>query len=730
MAKKNKYFAQQSATASIMRTKGMLNSKHELMLYGKIGDWWDGMDALTIVRELEALDTDVITVRIHSQGGYITEGLAMYNALRNSAKPVHVYIDGICASMATVVAMAASEGHLYTPDNALWMIHKPWGSVDGNADQLREHADNLDVLQASMIAAYTATGRLTTERITEILATGKDYYLTGGEAVEQGIADNLLEPLKAAASVDLSALQAPADKHRALFDFYAASAAPTREKEETRMNKLKKLQSLYAALKSKGTAEADIHAALAKAMAMSVVKVQELLAIAGDETDTEEKVLQSGIDALASWRTDPAPAPAPQPVNDTQAEIAAERRRVADITALASQHALPDEQRNRLINDGATLDQARAAALEFLAAADRNRQPAPGNRVVFPDQTTFSDAMASALLHRIAPARFQLSEAAGEFRGLSLLDMAAECLQQVGVNTRGMSRRELAGMAMQTTSDFPNVVADVANKILLAAYQAQPRTFLPLATQVTLSNFKSKHAIEIGGGSSLKQVNEHGEYERGTVSEGKRSYKLSTFGRIFAFSRQLLIDDDIGAIQQFMSQIGALAARKESEVVWGLVKAGSIFSSGNKNIAAGDHITEAALSEHRKLMRQMKGLDGEPINIVGKYLVVNSDRETEAQKILAAILANASSAVNPFSNSLELIVEPLLDDVSLNPWYTFADPSLVPTLEYAYLEGESGPYIETRNGFEVDGIQIKVRHDFGAGFVSHRGAIKNPGKAA
>src|SRR5690606_18579509 len=197
----------------------------------------------------------------------------------------------------------------------------------------------------------------------------------------------------------------------------------------------------------------------------------------------------------------PAPTPAPQPAGDAAAAIAAERRRVADITALATQHGLPDEQRNRLINDGSTLETARAAALDFLATADRSRQPAPGGRITFAEGSTFREAMGSALLHRAAPSRFELAEDAGEFRGLTLLEMAAACLQNAGVNTRGMSRRELAGMAMQTTSDFPHVVADVANQILLAAYQAQPRTFLPIATQVTLSNFKAKHSVEIGGGS-------------------------------------------------------------------------------------------------------------------------------------------------------------------------------------------------------------------------------------
>ena len=727
--------ATMSATAQLMRANGLLNNRDELLLYGIIGDWWEGMDAFSIAQELESISGDTIVVRIHSRGGNIVEGLAMYNALRQAAKPVHIYIDGVCASMATVIAMAASPGHLYTPDNALWMIHKPWAEASGNADDLRQFADNLDVLEQSLVAAYTATGRVTEAHITEILSTGKDYYFTGAEAVEQGFADQQTPSIEAAASIDLSTLNQPQGQHKALFDFYAVNAATPPQNREDRTMK-RKLKKLMAALTQQGVAAADINKALATAMNVAVAEVDALLADAGNPTDAQ---LQAGLDALALLEAEPQnpepqaaargpqPSAAPQPMT-AQAAIAIERRRIADINALASRHGLPDDARDQLVTSGATLEDARAAALDHLAQQDSSRQPRPGVRLIDTSGPAFREGIACAMLNRMQPGRYQLEEGAREFRGMNLLTMAAECLERAGVSTRGLSANELAARALHTTSDFPNVVADVANKVLLAAYQAQPRTFLPIANRATLTNFKLKHAIEIGGGSDLKEVSEAGEYEHGTVSESNRSYKLSTFGRIFALSRQLMINDDIGALNQFLSNIGSLASRKESQVVWGLVKAGAIFSQNNKNVVtAGGAVSDTQLNNMRKTLRQMKGLDGEPINITGRYLVVNSERETEAQKALAAVLAVETSEVNVFQNSLSLIVEPLLDDVSNNPWYVWADPALVPTLEYAYLEGEEGPYIETRNGFEVDGIQIKVRHDFGAGWTSHRGCVRNAG---
>lgn len=717
-----------SPKAQQMRAKGLLNSKNELLLYGIIGDWWEGMDALTIVRELEAIDSDIITVRIHSPGGSVADGLALYNALLNSTKPVHVYIDGMCASIATAVAMAADDGRLYTPDNALWMIHKAHAVVQGNDDELRDSADALSTVNESMIAAYTASGRVNEARIREIFATNKDYFMTGAEAVSEGFADSLIEPIKAAAQIDVSGLSAPQGAHKKLFEFYAVNAAPTPTKEEPSM-KLKQLLALQAALITQGIAAADITSALGKAFGVASDKVAALLVEGTTATDNQ---LQAGLDALGALKA-PAAAPAPAVVPaatmvDTQAAIANERRRVNDINLLAARHGLPNDRRDQLVNDGSTLEQARAIVLDFMATQDRRRQPVPGVRMIDTALEAFRASMTNAMLNRMQPSHFKLEEGGRDFRGMSLLDMAAACLERAGVDTRGMTRNELAAKALHTASDFPHIVADVANKVLLRAYQAQPRTFLPIATQATLSDFKLKHAIEIGGGSELKEVNEAGEFEHGTVTEGKNSYKLSTFGRIFSMTRQLLINDDIGAFTQFMANVGALAARKESSVVWALVKAGAIFSSGNKNlVASGGTVDETQLDKVRMLHRKQVGLDGEPINVSGKFLVVNSDRETVAQKLLSAVQATATSGVNPFAGSYQLIVEPLLDAVSNNPWYSFADPALVPTLEYAYLEGEAGPYIETKNGFEVDGIQIKVRHDFGAGWVSHRGAVKNPG---
>jgi hypothetical protein len=105
--------------------------------------------------------------------------------------------------------------------------------------------------------------------------------------------------------------------------------------------------------------------------------------------------------------------------------------------------------------------------------------------------------------------------------------------------------------------------------------------------------------------------------------------------------------------------------------------------------------------------------------------VVPAALETKAEQVLATLAAATVDDTNPFSGRLSLIVEPRLADPKA--YYLAADPAAVPSIEFSYLEGASGPQIDTRHGFDVDGLETRVRLDFGAGFLDHRGIVKNPG---
>ena len=136
------------------------------------------------------------------------------------------------------------------------------------------------------------------------------------------------------------------------------------------------------------------------------------------------------------------------------------------------------------------------------------------------------------------------------------------------------------------------------------------------------------------------------------------------------------------------------------------------------------------LAAMRSAMLLQKGLEGRYITVRPKFLLVPPELEEAALKVTnAAIVAARGSDVNVVGPTLTPITEPRLHDGSSTAWYGAADPSTVDTIEYAYLEGHEGVFTETKHGFEVDGLQVKCRHVFGAKAIDWRGLYKNDGAA-
>lgn len=417
--------------------------------------------------------------------------------------------------------------------------------------------------------------------------------------------------------------------------------------------------------------------------------------------------------------------------------IVAERSRVSEINTLCERHAIDTATRNKLIDENATVDHARSVVLETLAVRDAAK---PTNNVrveTLVDETeTRRAAVENALMHRANPARVKLEDHGRQYRGLTLLEMGRSMVEASGVSTKGMSKMDLAQRAL-ATSDFPIILANVANKTLRAGYEAAPQTFKPWTRQTTAPDFKAMQRSQIGDAPQLKQVNEHGEFTYGTIGEGKESYQLATYGRIIALTRQTIINDDLGAFADLPAKFGRAAADLESDIVWGIVTANAamadaiaLFHASHGNLAgAGAAISVSTLGAARAAMRIQKSLDSRPINLMPRYLLVPAAQETLAQQFVANtnIVYTKGSDYNPFAGALQVLAEPRLDANSTTAWYMACDPMTIDTIEYCYLEGNEGVYIETRNGFEVDGMEIKARLDFAAKAIDFRGLYKNPG---
>ena len=449
-------------------------------------------------------------------------------------------------------------------------------------------------------------------------------------------------------------------------------------------------------------------------------------------------------DAGATVRSNTVPtqttqtAQAPAPVQTTQAPAQTTRAQVnTEIRALRQTFGLPDAWSNDLIDREATVEQARAAAVEAVRqrpnAAISTHTPAQVATGANPE--TFQRAAGEAMYCRANPS-VAPSDAAREFMGMSVIDLGRTILGRSGVLTTAMSPSAIVER-MLTTSDFPAIMGDTVNRSLRAGYQAAPSALKAVARKSTARDFRRKTKLQISEAPTLEKVNEAGEFKFGALHDAKESYAIATFGKIIAVTRQLLVNDDVGAFTDMSAKWGEAAADFEAQQLVDLLEAGSgagpvmddgktLFHADHGNIAAsGATISVTSLAEARLKMRKQKGLAGRPINVRPRFLVVPPELELAAEQVLAAIQPTTTDDVNPFGGKLELLVETRLS--SATRWYLVSDPATTEGLEYSYLQGEEGPQIESKQGFEIDGMAFKVRLDFGAAFLEHRGWFRNTG---
>ncbi|GHC33296.1 hypothetical protein GCM10007291_37880 [Gemmobacter nanjingensis] len=466
--------------------------------------------------------------------------------------------------------------------------------------------------------------------------------------------------------------------------------------------------------------------------------------VAGDvpaSTETRQQPVAAPANPEPTAARMPEPALAPDTEAIATRAREAERDRVSTIYDLTGRLNLERSFAEDLVKRGVSVDESRRLILDQVAAKSDETRTFP--HVAIPlggrdERITRRDAVANALLHRYSPTLFPLEDAARQYRGMTLLELARESLGNAGVNTRGLSRDEVATRALHSTSDFPEILSAVTNKTLRQAYDAYPRTFALFCRQVLATDFKSMHRVQLGEAPQLLEVGESGEFKRGTLGESKESYRVKTYGRVVAITRQVLINDDLDAFTRIPAMYGNSIAQLESDVVWGIITANPAMADGNalfhtthKNLAGtGAALDVASVGAARAAMALQTGLDKKTVlNIRPAFLIVPAALELKAEQLVAQNLVPADSAkVVPQSiRTLSPISEPRLDAASATSWYLAASPNQIDTIEYAYLEGQQGAYIETRNGFDVDGVEIKCRLDFGAKAIDWRGLYKNPG---
>lgn len=697
----------------------------ELLIYGNIGDsWWDDtVTAKSVLEQLRGVTAKEIVVRINSYGGSVTDGVAIHNELRAQAAKgatITVQVDGIAASIASLIAMAGDT--ISMPSNTLMMLHAPWGFAYGNSAEIRQYADVLDSYGKAMATSYARkTGKPASE-FEGMWAGGKDHWYTADEAVAFGLADTVSdadeEDEEGAEQADASAAALQRLIARAPQQIAAQVRQLLTHNPASATERLAGNPAGGAALpgtRSPAAAGANPPALAGSTGVQKMEKTPEQLA------------------AEAKAAADKAAADA----------VAALRNRNVEIKALAEPHlgnAAVKAYYDGVIEAADPAVTAADVGKQILAILAKGQGPLGGDARVAAgadESEKQRGAMAKAIDVRAGHAK---AEGDNPFRGFTMFELARACADRAGINTRGMDRMDIVGAAFtHSSSDFPLLLGNVAEKALRRGYEEAPEVFPLFTRPVTLTDFKPTSLAGLGRFSSLDKIPENGEYKYGTFSEGGSSLQLATFGKMFSISRQAIINDDLNALADVPRKMGQAAKRTVGDAVFNILTSNPTLSDGialfhashNNLVGTGSVISTASIDGMRVLMATQKDKDGRVVRVPLKYVVVPMGLGGTARAVLESqfeVGTNKNNTTpNVVRNTFEVIEDPRLDANSATAWYGVADPNLFDGLVVGYLDGNQTPYLESKEGWSVDGTSWKVRIDAAAAVADPIGLAKNPG---
>ena len=637
----------------------------EISIYDEIGFW--GVTAQSFSKDLKALGGNLkqINLHIHSPGGDVFDGIAIYNLLKNHPANVTVYIDGLAASMASVIAMAGDV--VIMPENAMMMIHKPWGIQGGDADDMRKYADLLDKVENTLIPAYASKTGKTPEELAEMLTA--ETWLNGKECVEQGFADKLAEPLVAMASI----------KSRKLEDYEN----------------------------------------MPKAMKDMLFKPQ---GNAGSTTATQ------ATPTAQSAPVSQAPTVTVDNTAQVQAEL---NKRNADIKAVFAPFgtAHNDLLVECLGDLSITAEQAKDKLLAKLGAGttpSATATPYAGNGNIVGDSVKQSLLARAGIDKDKADAKDNAYNAM-TLRELARASLVDRGISVSGHNAMSMVGLAFT----HSNSDFGQILIDVAHKSLLKGWETAAENFDQFTSHGTLTDFRPAKRVGLGDFGYLPQVGEGEEYTYGTIGDEGASVALATYGQLFNITRQAILNDDMHLLTKIPEKMGKAARATIAKLVFALLTGNAkaqdgkaLFDASHKNAITNAALDLANIDKGIQLMNAFVNARGEPLAIEPEFMLLPTSMYTRGLQLIKSASVEGADANSGIINPLRDIVTPVksarLQAADEKSWYLINKEAI----EVAYLDGIDTPYMEQQNGFTVDGVSTKVRIDAGVNVIDYRGVVK------
>jgi len=431
--------------------------------------------------------------------------------------------------------------------------------------------------------------------------------------------------------------------------------------------------------------------------------------------------------------------------------IAAETRRVEAIQKLCAlgngKHA---DIEAKAIEEGWDVTRTELHILR----ASRPQVPAAGSsrpRNTSPQMFEAVALMASGLPNSRIEALYDepVLEAADKLRGVGIQEFCElACGQQLP-----RFRRDATGwlQAAFSTASLPGILSNIANKMLLEGYNYIEDAWRRVAKIASVNDFKEHSRYRMTGAFKFEQVSADGELKHGKLDEQKFGQKADTHGIMFALTRQMIINDDMGAFTDIPRQIGMGAAESIADAVWGLWLKNPVQSDG-KAFFHADHgnfadgadtaLSVDGLTDAEVLFGEQTKPNGRPLGIPASILLVPTALKVPAAQLMNSMQLNETTTANkpkpvnnPHVGKFDVVSSVYLSNASFTgssskAWYLLADPNRLPAIEIAFLNGVDRPTVEkTDADFNTLGVQFRGYIDFGVREQDHRGALKMKGEA-
>lgn len=696
-----------TASREWFQIKAVSPQNLEVRIFGEIG--WE-VYADEFIRALDAHPkTTELDIRINSVGGSVFEGLHIFNRLVLHEGTITCTVEGLAASMASVIAMAGETVRMMPM--SLMMIHNPATGAWGDQRDLEKTAETLAKIKEILIDAYERK----TKKPRDVIATLMDdeTWFTAQEAVDEGFADSILDDGQ---DLDLAACLEQADlswfKHRPTLARVrnqrpAASSAP-----------------IFVLVEPNGSEPKPAATALDGAPIM----------------DPEEIAAKKAAEEKANVET-AAVAKARKEEKERRDDI-----RVV-FTGFTSYEQV--ELLNKCLEDmecGA--DQARVLLLESLKGKTNSPTGAPH---VIEDEADKLRSAASDWITARAGLKVdgKIIRVTGDnpFRGMRLLDLARDSLERNGVSTRGKSPMEIVNAAIShSTSDFPNLMQDAMYKLLLNGFSTAGDTWSTFCKTGDLSDFRPHYRHIMGSFSDLLPVGQNGEIQDGTLDDTrKESITGSTKGRILNLSHQAIVNDDMSVFSDAAVMMGRAARRAVENDVYALLASGSdfgptmsdgttLFHANHGNVSTGAPSVDSVEAAINVLRSQSlpNGDSGavEYIDLASPPIFVGPLGQGGNMRVIneAQYDPDTANKLQKPNKSRGLVGEIVTTPRRTGlPWFLFANPAELPVIEVGFVQGEQEPQLIMQEAFRQYGVSWRVVYDYGVAAVNWLGCVRSTG---